>query len=66
MASTASSNFFRHWFRVEIIPIYCVTAVAVGGATWYLSRLARGPDVIWDRTPVRKEEYIFKEEGSEG
>ena len=21
----------------------------MGGATWYLSRLARGPDIVWDR-----------------
>lgn len=26
-----------------------ITAMAVGGASWYLFRLAKGPDVIWDR-----------------
>jgi len=37
------------WFAVEAVPIYAVVGVAVTGAGWYLTRLARGPDVIWDR-----------------
>ncbi|KAG9011135.1 hypothetical protein FRB90_007455 [Tulasnella sp. 427] len=39
----------KHWYAPEAIPIYAVIGIAVGGATWYLTRLARGPDVIWDR-----------------
>lgn len=32
-----------------MLPIWLVTGVATVGAGWYVSRLARGPDVIWDR-----------------
>lgn len=28
----------------QAIPIYAVVVGAVGGAGWYMSRLARGPD----------------------
>ena len=35
-------------YSVEVLPIYVITAAAVGGASWYISRLARGPDVVWD------------------
>lgn len=34
---------------VEVYPIVAVSVLAVGGATWYLTRLARSPDVIWDK-----------------
>lgn len=34
---------------VEVYPIIALTGLAVGGATWYISRLARSPDVIWDK-----------------
>ncbi|CAG8656113.1 2821_t:CDS:2 [Paraglomus brasilianum] len=47
--AAARSIFMRNWYRPEIVPIYVVTGVAVVGAGWYLSRLARGPDVTWDR-----------------
>lgn len=26
-----------------------VIGTAIGGSSWYLSRLARGPDIVWDR-----------------
>lgn len=41
--------FKKNWYRAEILPIIAVMGVAVGGAGWYVSRLARGPDVVWDR-----------------
>lgn len=34
------------------LPSSLNAGVAVGGAGWYLSRLARGPDVVWDRVSV--------------
>lgn len=34
---------------VEVYPIIAITGLAVGGATWFLTRLARGPEVIWDK-----------------
>lgn len=39
----------KHWYDPAAIPIYVVIGGAMGGATWYLSRLARGPDIVWDR-----------------
>ncbi|KAK0554326.1 hypothetical protein OC846_000641 [Tilletia horrida] len=41
--------FMKNWYSPEVIPIYVITALAGGGATWYLARLASGPDIIWDR-----------------
>ncbi|QRV87515.1 NADH-ubiquinone oxidoreductase family protein [Ceratobasidium sp. AG-Ba] len=49
VAGVARKSLFQTWYAVEAIPIYAVVVGAVGGAGWYLSRLARGPDVIWDR-----------------
>ncbi|PWN53612.1 hypothetical protein IE53DRAFT_366189 [Violaceomyces palustris] len=45
----ARQAFIKNWYAPEVVPIYIITGLAAGGATWYLSRLARGPDVIWDR-----------------
>jgi len=45
----ARKTLFQTWFAIEAVPIYAVVGIAVGGAGWYLTRLARGPDVIWDR-----------------
>jgi hypothetical protein len=36
-------------YSPEVLPIVAVTGVAAVGAGWYISRLARGPDVVWDR-----------------
>ncbi|KAF9942719.1 hypothetical protein BGZ75_002019 [Mortierella antarctica] len=48
-AAKKAPSFMKTWFRVEVLPIYAVLGVAVGGAGWYVTRLARGPDVTWDR-----------------
>jgi len=39
----------KHWFAIEAIPIYAVIGLAVGGASWYLVRLAQGPSVVWTK-----------------
>ncbi|KAI9624220.1 hypothetical protein KEM48_009118 [Puccinia striiformis f. sp. tritici PST-130] len=39
----------KHWYDPAAIPIYVVIGTAMGGAGWYLTRLARGPDIIWAR-----------------
>jgi len=39
----------KHWFAIEAIPIYAVIGLAVGGASWYLVRLAQGPNVVWTK-----------------
>ncbi|KAB5595319.1 hypothetical protein CTheo_1191 [Ceratobasidium theobromae] len=49
VAGAARRTLFQTWFAVEAVPIYAVVAGAVGGAGWYCTRLARSPDVVWDR-----------------
>lgn len=39
----------KHWFAVEAIPIWSVVGLAVVGGGWYVSRLARGPNVVWTK-----------------
>lgn len=34
---------------VGVYPLFGIMAFAVGGCTWYATRLARGPDVAWAR-----------------
>ncbi|EGG05666.1 uncharacterized protein MELLADRAFT_56354, partial [Melampsora larici-populina 98AG31] len=43
------ARFMKNWYDPAVIPIYVVMGTAVGGASWYLARLARGPDIVWDR-----------------
>ncbi|TDL29804.1 Aldo/keto reductase [Rickenella mellea] len=50
MSRPVRSNFMRNWFAIEAIPIYAVIGLAVGGAGWYLARLATRPDVIWTKS----------------
>ncbi|KAK7696576.1 hypothetical protein QCA50_001234 [Cerrena zonata] len=40
-------SFMRNWFAVEALPIYGVVGIVVAGGSWYLYRLAKGPNVIW-------------------
>ncbi|RUS12877.1 hypothetical protein BC938DRAFT_478358 [Jimgerdemannia flammicorona] len=44
-ATVVKRSFWQTWYRAEIIPIYITVGSAVGLAGWYLSRLARGPEV---------------------
>ncbi|CED85559.1 NADH-ubiquinone reductase complex 1 MLRQ subunit [Phaffia rhodozyma] len=46
MPKVPTPLFRKSVFAYEILPIYAVVIGAVGGAGWYLSRLARGPDVL--------------------
>ncbi|KAK9763877.1 hypothetical protein K7432_009097 [Basidiobolus ranarum] len=48
MAARAG-NFMKNWYSVEVLPIVGILGVAVGGAAWYVTRLARGSQVVWDR-----------------
>ncbi|KAH9943008.1 uncharacterized protein BXZ73DRAFT_97074 [Epithele typhae] len=47
--STFRRSFMKHWFAVEATPIYLVIGGAVFGAGWYLTRLARGPSIVWTK-----------------
>ncbi|KAI0069163.1 hypothetical protein BV25DRAFT_1910860 [Artomyces pyxidatus] len=43
-------TFARHWFAIEAVPIYAVVGFVVFGGSWYLTRLARGPNVVWTKS----------------
>ncbi|GAA5901932.1 hypothetical protein JCM5296_006306 [Sporobolomyces johnsonii] len=51
LASTkpAPKSTWQTWFEPAAVPIYVVVGGACAGAAWYLTHLARHPDVIWDR-----------------
>ncbi|KAI8068505.1 NADH-ubiquinone reductase complex 1 MLRQ subunit-domain-containing protein [Gongronella butleri] len=48
-AHAAKKSFWSIWYKHEIIPIYVTIGGAVGLASWYLTRLARHPETVWDR-----------------
>ncbi|KAF9649302.1 hypothetical protein BDM02DRAFT_3186339 [Thelephora ganbajun] len=49
MSHVARKTFMKNWFAIEAIPIYTIVGAVVGGAGWYLYRLARGSEVVWTR-----------------
>ncbi|KAI0260928.1 hypothetical protein BC834DRAFT_898066 [Gloeopeniophorella convolvens] len=49
MANPLRKGFMRHWWAVEAIPIYAVVGAVIVGGSWYLTRLARGPHIIWTK-----------------
>ncbi|KAI0363724.1 hypothetical protein BV20DRAFT_957683 [Pilatotrama ljubarskyi] len=57
-------SFMKHWFAVEAIPIYAVVGVVVAGGTWYLARLARGPQVVWTKSNPTPWNDIKPDEGT--
>ncbi|KAI8853395.1 hypothetical protein BC829DRAFT_486953 [Chytridium lagenaria] len=44
----------KHLVPVAVYPLFGFMAVAMGGASWYVSRLARNPDVMWNRKATTK------------
>ncbi|GAA5888773.1 hypothetical protein JCM6882_002846 [Rhodosporidiobolus microsporus] len=48
-APGAPKTLWQTWYEPAALPIFAVVGAACFGAGWYLTRLARGPDVIWDR-----------------
>ncbi|KAI3628571.1 hypothetical protein GLX27_002365 [Malassezia furfur] len=52
MAGSDAAKKVSSWKKVapvEVLPIIFLTGFALAGAGWYLTRLARGPEVIWDK-----------------
>ncbi|KAJ6538993.1 hypothetical protein B0H19DRAFT_1269365 [Mycena capillaripes] len=51
--SFTKSRAFKNWFaveaRIQAIPIYVLVGGACAGASWYLYRLATGPQVVWTK-----------------
>ncbi|WFD30993.1 hypothetical protein MSPP1_002021 [Malassezia sp. CBS 17886] len=46
---TAKKAFNWKSFPMETYPIIFLCGCAAVGSAWYLTRLARGPEVIWDK-----------------
>ncbi|CCM04030.1 uncharacterized protein FIBRA_06187 [Fibroporia radiculosa] len=42
-------SFMKNWYAIEATPIFAVVGLAVVGCGWYLTRLARGPTVVWTK-----------------
>ncbi|GAA5855094.1 hypothetical protein JCM8547_002377 [Rhodosporidiobolus lusitaniae] len=42
-------TLWQTWYEPAALPIWAVVGTACFGAGWYLTRLARHSDVIWDR-----------------
>ncbi|ORY32564.1 NADH-ubiquinone reductase complex 1 MLRQ subunit-domain-containing protein [Naematelia encephala] len=40
---------FKKNLPVEVYPIVAIMGIAVGGASYYLYKLAMGNEVVWDR-----------------
>ncbi|RDX53020.1 hypothetical protein K466DRAFT_490877 [Polyporus arcularius HHB13444] len=53
MSNLRRGAFMKHWFavesRVSLLRSYAIVGVVVAGGTWYLTRLARGPHVVWTK-----------------
>ncbi|KZT13109.1 uncharacterized protein LAESUDRAFT_669430 [Laetiporus sulphureus 93-53] len=49
MSSHMRKSFLKNWFAVEATPIFAVVGAVIIGGTWYLTRLARGPTVVWTK-----------------
>ncbi|KAI0347004.1 hypothetical protein BDW22DRAFT_484564 [Trametopsis cervina] len=64
MAPQLRKGFLRNWYAVEAIPIYAVVSLVVVGAGWYVSRLARGPTVIWTKENPTPWNDIKQDEGT--
>ncbi|KAJ8523443.1 hypothetical protein ONZ45_g82 [Pleurotus djamor] len=43
-------GFMKNWYAVEALPIYAIIGAVLAGGSWYLTRLATGPTVVWTKT----------------
>ncbi|KAH7097812.1 hypothetical protein BKA62DRAFT_773939 [Auriculariales sp. MPI-PUGE-AT-0066] len=43
------TQFRRHWFAYEAVPLYAILGLAGVGTAWYLTYLASRPEVLWAR-----------------
>ncbi|GAA5867938.1 hypothetical protein JCM3774_004730 [Rhodotorula dairenensis] len=47
--ANVKKTLWQTWYEPAALPIFVVVGTACFGAGWYLTRLARHGDVIWDR-----------------
>jgi len=40
---------FKKFYDPAALPIVVIVTGAVVGASWYMTHLARGPEVVWDK-----------------
>ncbi|EIN10334.1 hypothetical protein PUNSTDRAFT_99774 [Punctularia strigosozonata HHB-11173 SS5] len=57
-------SFMKHWFAIEAIPIYAIIGGVIVGGSWYLTRLARGPTVVWTKDNPTPWNKIQPDEGT--
>ncbi|CAL1702058.1 unnamed protein product [Somion occarium] len=62
--SNLKRTFMRNWFAIEALPIWAIVGVVLGGGTWYLTRLARGPTIVWTRDNPTPWNDIKPDEGT--
>ncbi|KAJ3510037.1 hypothetical protein NMY22_g16098 [Coprinellus aureogranulatus] len=61
---TMRSSLMKNWFAVEAIPIYVIIGGVVAGASWYLTRLATGPTIVWTKKNPTPWNTIKPDEGT--
>ncbi|KAI8369145.1 NADH-ubiquinone reductase complex 1 MLRQ subunit-domain-containing protein [Choanephora cucurbitarum] len=49
-ANAAKKTFWSIWYKHEVVPIFVTVGGACALAGYHLAKLARGPEVVWDRT----------------
>ncbi|RPD62042.1 hypothetical protein L226DRAFT_613372 [Lentinus tigrinus ALCF2SS1-7] len=64
MSNLRRGTFMKNWFAVEAIPIYTIIGVVLAGGSWYLTRLARGPNVVWTKENPTPWNDIKPDEGT--
>ncbi|KXN86315.1 NADH dehydrogenase [ubiquinone] 1 alpha subcomplex subunit 4 [Leucoagaricus sp. SymC.cos] len=57
-------NMMKNWFAVEAIPIYVIIGGVLVGASWYMSRLAFGPTIVWTKSNPTPWNTIKPDEGT--
>ncbi|KAJ3503398.1 hypothetical protein NLJ89_g8452 [Agrocybe chaxingu] len=62
--NTFRKHFLKNWFAVEAIPIYVIIGGVLTGATWYMSRLAFGPNIVWTKSNPTPWNSIKPDEGT--
>ncbi|KAJ2930180.1 hypothetical protein H1R20_g6863, partial [Candolleomyces eurysporus] len=58
------AHLMKNWFAVEAIPIYVIIGGVVVGASWYIKRLATGPNIIWTKNNPTPWNTIKPDEGT--
>ncbi|KAJ7179485.1 hypothetical protein C8R46DRAFT_642131 [Mycena filopes] len=58
------SKAWKNWYAPEAIPIYVLVLGACTGASWYIYRLATGPQVTWTKNNPHPYLSIEQDQGA--